>query len=113
MPEYATVHIVLMRLTSQGGLEPVPGTVLDGAVGALEALGGRVTSVDVTLGEWDYVVRCEGLDDVALFRFAYHVAQRGQLETTTLVGRPGEFLQEIETPDARLTEIFPMRYKVP
>ena len=113
MPEYPTVHIVLMKLTSQGGLEPMPGAVLENAVGALTALGGTVTSVDVTLGEWDYVVRCEGLDDAALLRFAYYVAQRGQLETTTLAGRPGQFLQEIETPDARLTEVFPRRYKIP
>ena len=107
------VHIVLMKLTYQGGLEPAPGDALAQALGAIEALGGEVASADVTLGEWDYVVRVTGLDDMAMLRFAYHVAQGGFFATTTLTGAPASSLEQLEQPHPMLAKALPMRYKVP
>jgi uncharacterized protein with GYD domain len=109
----SVVRIVLLKHTYQGGLEPAPGAALAQALGAITALGGEVTSADVVLGEWDYVVRCTGLDDVAMLRFAHHVAQGGLFETTTLTGLPATCLEQLEQPHAALAAMQPLRYKVP
>ncbi|MGE5230002.1 MAG: GYD domain-containing protein [Deltaproteobacteria bacterium] len=113
MPEVpiGTTHVVLLKVTYQGGLSPVPGSALAAAVGALEALGGTVTSRDVVFGDWDYIVRVEGLDNIAMARFAYHIAQQGLLSTTTLCVEPADVcLSTVERPDSRLADVEPGRY---
>jgi uncharacterized protein with GYD domain len=115
--ETADVHepgyIVLMKLTDKGALEPVPGEVLAQALGAIEALDGHIDSADVALGEWDYVVRCSGLNDEAMLQLVYYVARQGLLRTTTLVARPAaQAMSALGEPDPRLAKVESKRYHI-
>ena len=67
----------------------------------------------MTLGEWDYVIRGEGLTDEDLLRFAYYVAQRGNIRTSTLCARGATFLTDVEVLDARLADVEARKYAVP
>jgi len=88
-PETTQLFIVLMKLTDRGALDPSPmAEKLSQTLGALDALEAELLSVDATLGEFDYLVRCTGLDQAKMLAFTYYVAREGMFRTTTFAGSP-------------------------
>jgi uncharacterized protein with GYD domain len=106
-------YILLLKLTDRGAQQPVPGAVLNEAVWAIESLGGTWTA-DLTFGEWDFVVRCSGLDDDEMVRLAYYLAQQGNLRSNTLLAKPADStMAMLDTPDSRLQAEVTRRYTAP
>jgi uncharacterized protein with GYD domain len=78
-------YIVLTKLTDQGIKEIKKAPQRIDAVGkAAEAMGGKMTSFYVTLGEYDYIAVFEGLTDEALLSLGLKIGSLGNVRTTTL-----------------------------
>ncbi len=78
-------HIVLMKLTDQGikDIKNAPQRI-DAAAKAIEAMGGKMTGLYFTLGEYDYIAIVEGLTDEAGASFLLKLGSAGNVRTTTL-----------------------------
>lgn len=86
-------YIVLMNLTEQGArnAKDIPKRLADGAA-AFEGMGGKVLSLHVTMGSYDYVAVGECPSDEVAAAFALSIASQGNVTTTTLKGfTPEEF----------------------
>ncbi len=78
-------HIVLMKLTDQGikDIKNAPQRI-DAAAKAIEAMGGKMTGLYFTLGEYDYIAIVEGLTDEAGASFLLKLGSAGNVRTKTL-----------------------------
>lgn len=78
-------YIVLCKLTDQGirNIKDAPQRI-DAAAKAAEAMGGKMTSFYVTLGEYDYIAVFEGLTDEAFLSLGLKVGLLGNIRTTSL-----------------------------
>jgi len=81
MPTY----ISLMKLTEQGAkdIKNAPDRVKATKKG-LEAIGAKMTSFYVTMGEYDYVSIVEGPNDEAALGFLMGLSSLGNVKTLTL-----------------------------
>jgi uncharacterized protein with GYD domain len=81
MPSY----ILLMKLTEQGrkNIKEAPGRV-EAGIKAWEALGGKMTSFFVTMGEYDYVAVGEAPNDEVAATFSLMLSSLGNVKTMTL-----------------------------
>ena len=81
MPSY----IVLIKLTDQGikDIKNAPQRI-EAATKALEAMGGKMTGLYVTMGEYDYVAIGEGPSDEVAMTFLLGLGAAGNVKTTTL-----------------------------
>ncbi len=90
--------VLLMNWTEQG-LRGVKEWSKRGADARhqIEAQGGKVTSVYLTMGPYDMVVTIDGIDDVAMAKLALGFGQLGNVRTTTLRAFPeGEAVRLIQ-----------------
>ncbi len=89
-------HIVLMKLTDQGikDIKNAPQRI-DAAAKAIEAMGGKMTGLFFTLGEYDYIVIIEGLTDEAGASMLLKLGSAGNVRTTTLKAFTKEEFTEI------------------
>ena len=92
MPNY----VLLMKLTEQGGknIKEAPGRV-EAGIKAWEALGGKMTSFFVVMGEYDYVTIGEFPSDEVATAFALALGSRGNVRTTSLRAFTKEEFAEI------------------
>ena len=74
-----------MKLTDQGikDIKNAPQRI-DAAAKSMEAIGGKMTSLFFTLGEYDYIAIVEGLTDEAGTSFLLKLGSAGNVRTTTL-----------------------------
>ena len=81
MPSY----IILMKLTDQGikDIKNAPQRI-EAAAKALEAMGGKMTGLYVTMGEYDYVAIGESPSDEVGMTFLLGLGAAGNVKTTTL-----------------------------
>jgi uncharacterized protein with GYD domain len=81
MPSY----IVLMKLTEQGAkaVKEAPARIEAGIKG-WEAMGGKMTSFFVVMGDYDYVAVGEAPNDEIAATFALALGSLGNVKTTTL-----------------------------
>lgn len=81
MPDY----VVLMKLTSQGAttIADAPQRI-EAAKEAWAALGGKIKSFHVTMGEYDYVAIGEAPNDWSAMAFVAELAAAGFVTTTTM-----------------------------
>ena len=81
MPTY----ISLMKLTEQGAkdIKNAPARV-EAAKKGLEAIGAKMTSFYVTMGEYDYVAIVEGPNDETALGFLMGLSSLGNVKTLTL-----------------------------
>jgi uncharacterized protein with GYD domain len=81
MPSY----IVLMKLTEQGAkdIKEAPARIEAGIKG-WEAMGGKLTSFFVVMGDYDYVAVGEAPNDETAATFALALGSLGNVKTTTL-----------------------------
>jgi uncharacterized protein with GYD domain len=81
MPSY----IVLMKLTEQGAkaVKEAPARIEAGIKG-WEAMGGKMTSFFVVMGDYDYVAVGEAPNDETAATFALALGSLGNVKTTTL-----------------------------
>jgi uncharacterized protein with GYD domain len=97
MAEDQQLYVVLMQLTDRGAVDTAAlADNLAHAVGAFEASGAVILSVDATLGEYDFVVRCTGLNQETMLAAAYAVARQGMFRTRTLPGTQKERFDAVE-----------------
>ena len=78
-------YIVLMKLTDQGikDIKNAPQRI-EAAAKALEAMGGKMTGLYVTMGEYDYVAIGESPSDEVGMTFLLGLGAAGNVKTTTL-----------------------------
>jgi uncharacterized protein with GYD domain len=81
MPTYVS----LMKLTDQGvkEIKDAPKRVKE-SVKSLEALGGKLVALYVTMGEYDYVGIAEAPNDEVALTFLLGLGATGTVKTTTL-----------------------------
>jgi len=74
-----------MKLTDQGikDIKNAPQRI-EAATKALEAMGGKMTGLYVTMGEYDYVAIGEGPSDEVAMTFLLGLGAAGNVKTTTL-----------------------------
>jgi uncharacterized protein with GYD domain len=79
------IYISLMKLTAEGmeDLEEAPQRTRE-AVQKLEALGGKLLSLYVTMGEYDYVGIMECPSDEVALTFLLGLGAQGNVRTTTM-----------------------------
>ena len=82
-------YVILMNWTDQGvrGIKDWPQR-LAAARRQVEGLGGKLTSVYLTMGAYDLVATVDGIDDEAMARLALGLGQVGNVRTTTLRAFP-------------------------
>lgn len=92
MPTY----VVLMKLTDQGikNIKDAPKRIEEG-VKALEAMGGKLLSFYVVMGEYDYVGIAEAPSDEVATAFLLGLGAGGNVRTTTLKAFTKEQFAEI------------------
>lgn len=92
MPSY----VLLMKLTEQGGksIREAPGRV-EAGIRAWEAMGGKMTSFFVVMGEYDYVAIGEAPNDEVAATFSLALTSLGNVKTTTLRAFTKEQFAEI------------------
>jgi uncharacterized protein with GYD domain len=80
-----THYVILMKLTEQGAktIKDAPARV-EAAFKAGEALGGKVLSFFLTMGEYDYVAVVEGTTDENMAVFLLGLGKLGNVKCTTL-----------------------------
>jgi uncharacterized protein with GYD domain len=78
-------YVVLMKLTGKGAQEikDAPQRIKDGIKG-VEAMGGKVKSFYLTMGDYDYVSIGEFPNDEAAATFLLSLGSLGFVKTTTL-----------------------------
>jgi len=94
MPTYVT----LFKWTEQGikDVKNAPARI-EAANKAVEALGGKVLGVYITMGEYDLVAVTEGPSDEVAAAAALAMATRGNVTTTTCRAfTPGEFAEIVK-----------------
>lgn len=81
MPTY----IGLYKMTDQGikDVKNAPGRVEE-AIKGVQAMGGKVLSVYIVMGEYDYVTIGEFPSDEVATTFSLALSSRGNVRTTTL-----------------------------
>lgn len=92
MPTY----ISLMKLTDQGikDIKSAPRRIEEAAKG-LEAMGAKLTSIYMVMGEYDYVAIVEGPSDEVAMTFLLGLGSAGNVRSTTLKAFTKEQLAEM------------------
>lgn len=78
-------YVSLMKLTDQGikNVKDAPQRIKDGIKG-VEAMGGKVTSFYLTMGDYDYVSIAEFPNDEIGMTYLMRLGSLGNIRTTTL-----------------------------
>ena len=78
-------YVSLMKLTDQGikDIKDAPQRIKDGIKG-VEAMGGKVTSFYLTMGDYDYVTIAEFPNDEIGMTYLMGLGSLGNVRTTTL-----------------------------
>lgn len=89
-------YILLMKLTDKGivDMKNSPNRIADAAK-LWESMGGKVLSVYLTMGDFDFVAIGEGPDDQAAAAFALALGAAGAVRTTSLKAFNLEEAQQI------------------
>jgi uncharacterized protein with GYD domain len=92
MPTYVSLY----NFRKQGieNVEELPDH-LDGAVELVDSLGGEITDIYLTLGEYDLVTVSEFPDDEAAARAMLRIGQSGLVSSETLKAWPEESFAEL------------------
>ena len=92
MPTYVS----LMKLTDQGikNVKDAPQRIKDGIKG-VEAMGGKVTSFYLTMGDYDYVSIAEFPNDEIGMTYLMMLGSLGNIRTTTLKAFTTEQMTEM------------------
>jgi uncharacterized protein with GYD domain len=85
-----------MKLTEQGikNIKDAPQRVEEGIKG-VEAMGGKVTSFYLTMGDYDYVAIAEFPNDEIGMTFLMGLGSQGNVRTTTLKAFTTEHMSEM------------------
>jgi uncharacterized protein with GYD domain len=91
-----TTYVALVRWTEQGirQVKDSPNR-LDKAKNMLKEMGGRFTTVLMTMGDYDLVMLYEAPDDAVAARFTLMLGTLGNVRTTTLKAFPEQAYREI------------------
>ena len=89
-------YVLLIKWTEQGmrQIRDSPNR-LDKAKAMLRDMGGQVTAVYMTMGEYDLVVTCEAPDDAVAARLSLMLGMLGNVRATTLKAFPETAYREI------------------
>jgi uncharacterized protein with GYD domain len=91
-----TTYVMLANWTEQGIRNARDSaTRLDKARNALTAMGGKFSSVFLTMGEFDLVIVYEAPDDAIAARFSIQLGMLGNVRTNTLKAFPEDAYREI------------------
>jgi uncharacterized protein with GYD domain len=77
--------VVLMNLTDQGiqNIKEAPERIAE-ATQAIEAAGGKITAVYLTMGSYDYVSVVEGINDEVALANLMALSMQGNVRTMTM-----------------------------
>lgn len=91
-----TVYVSLINYTAQGmqAIRKSPER-LDAARKELEAMGGKITSFYLMMGEFDILVIYEAPDDAISARFQLLLGSKGNVRTRTMKAFPEAAFREI------------------
>jgi uncharacterized protein with GYD domain len=91
-----TTYVALIRWTEQGirQVKDSPNR-LDKAKNMLKEMGGRFTTVLMTMGDYDLVFIYDAPDDAVSARFTLMLGMLGNVRTTTLKAFPEQAYREI------------------
>jgi uncharacterized protein with GYD domain len=91
-----TTYVALIRWTEQGirQVKDSPNR-LDKAKNMLNEMGGRFTTVLMTMGDYDLVFIYDAPDDAVSARFTLMLGMLGNVRTTTLKAFPEQAYREI------------------
>jgi uncharacterized protein with GYD domain len=91
-----TTYVALIRWTEQGirQVKDSPNR-LDKAKNMLKEMGGRFTTILMTMGDYDLVATYEAPDDAVAARFTLMLGMLGNVRTTTLKAFPEQAYREI------------------
>ena len=89
-------YVSLMKLTDQGikNIKDAPQRIKDGIKG-VEAMGGKVTSFYLTMGDYDYVSIAEFPNDEIGMTYLMMLGSLGNIRTTTLKAFTTEQMTEM------------------
>lgn len=89
-------YVCLMKLTDQGvkGIKDAPQRTKEG-IKTVEAMGGKVTSFYLTMGEYDYVAIAEFPNDEVGMTYLLGLGSLGNVRTTTLKAFTTEQMAEM------------------
>ena len=89
-------YVSLMKLTDQGikDIKDAPQRIKDGIKG-VEAMGGKVTSFYLTMGDYDYVTIAEFPNDEIGMTYLMGLGSLGNIRTTTLKAFTTEQMTEM------------------
>ena len=89
-------YVSLMKLTDQGikDIKDAPQRIKDGIKG-VEAMGGKVTSFYLTMGDYDYVSIAEFPNDEIGMTYLMMLGSLGNIRTTTLKAFTTEQMTEM------------------
>ena len=89
-------YVSLMKLTDQGikNVKDAPQRIKDGIKG-VEAMGGKVTSFYLTMGDYDYVSIAEFPNDEIGMTYLMMLGSLGNIRTTTLKAFTTEQMTEM------------------
>ena len=89
-------YVCLMKLTDQGikDIKDAPQRIKDGIKG-VEAMGGKVTSFYLTMGDYDYVSIAEFPNDEIGMTYLMMLGSLGNIRTTTLKAFTTEQMTEM------------------
>jgi uncharacterized protein with GYD domain len=91
-----STYIILFKWTDQGmrQVKDSPNR-LDKAKNALRDMGGQITAVYMTMGDYDLVAVYEAPDDAVAARFSLMLGMLGNVRSTTLKAFPEKAYREI------------------
>ena len=86
-----STFIIMMKLTEQGAknIKDAPARIEAGIKG-WEAMGGKMLSFYITMGEYDYIAVGEAPSDEVAAAFVLSLGALGNVHTTTLKAFPSE-----------------------
>jgi uncharacterized protein with GYD domain len=91
-----TTYVMFANWTDQGIRNASDSTKrLDKAKSTLNAMGGKISFVFLTMGEFDLVIIFEAPDDAVAARFSIQLSMLGNVRTKTLKAFPEEAYRAI------------------